>query len=128
MAPELAKADILVGNDEEFAMLCCGSKNEGLSLAHDLAGKGQLVLYKMGEKGCRSFYQGNEMKTGIFPVAVAKPFGAGDAFLGNFIIKLAQNADIEAAVFQGSAVSGICCCSTWVCVCNARYPATPAIC
>ena len=100
MAPELARADILVGNDDEFAVLCGGDKDKGLSVARKFAASGQLVLYKMGERGCRSFYQGRDMETGIFPVTLAKPFGAGDAFLGNVLARLGRDADIRAAVIQ----------------------------
>ena len=105
MAPELARADILVGNDDEFAVLCGGDKDKGLSVARKFAASGQLVLYKMGEQGCRSFYQGRDMETGIFPVTLAKPFGAGDAFLGNVLARLGRDADIRAAVIQGSAAA-----------------------
>ncbi len=105
MAPEVARADILVGNDDEFAVLCGGDKNRGLAAARAFADAGQLVFYKMGERGCRSFYQGRERETGIFPVDLAKPFGAGDAFLGNVLARLSRQADIRAAVLQGSAAA-----------------------
>ena len=105
MAPEVARADILVGNDDEFAVLCGGGKKDGLAAARRYAETGQLVLYKMGEKGCLSLYEGREIETGIFTVSLAKPFGAGDAFLGNVLARLGQNADIYAAVVQGSAAA-----------------------
>ena len=105
MAPEVAQADILVGNDDEFAVLCGGDKDKGLSVARDFAASGQLVLYKMGEEGCRTIYKDREIQTGIFPVTLAKPFGAGDAFLGNVLARLGRDADIRAAVTQGSAAA-----------------------
>ena len=105
MASELARVDVLVGNDDEFAVLCGGDKDKGLSVARKFAASGQLVLYKMGEQGCWSFYQGREMETGIFPVTLAKPFGAGDAFLGNVLARLSQDANIRASVIQGSAAA-----------------------
>ena len=105
MASEVVRADILVGNDDEFAVLCGADKDEGLAAAREFAASGQLVLYKMGEQGCRSFYQDCEIQTGIFPVALAKPFGAGDAFLGNVLTRLGQDGDIRAAVIQGSAAA-----------------------
>ena len=105
LTPELAQADIVVGNDDEFAVLCDGDKDKGLSVARDFATSGQLVLYKMGEEGCRTIYNDREIQTGIFPVTLAKPFGAGDAFLGNVLASLGRDADIRAAVIQGSAAA-----------------------
>ena len=105
MASEVVRADILVGNDDEFAVLCGADKDEGLAAAREFAASGQLVLHKMGEQGCRSFYQDCEIHAGIFPVVLAKPFGAGDAFLGNFLARLGQDGDIRAAVIQGSAAA-----------------------
>ena len=105
MAPELARADILVGNDDEFSMLCGGDRDMGLSTARKYAALGKLVLYKMGEQGCRALYLGGDLETGIFPVTLMKPFGAGDAFLGNVLARLGQDADIRASVIQGSAAA-----------------------
>ena len=45
------------------------------------------------------------IETGIYPVRLAKPFGAGDAFLGNFLIRLSLDGDVHAAVLQGSAAA-----------------------
>ena len=105
LTPELAKADIVVGNDDEFAVLCDGDRDKGFSIARDFAASGQLVLYKMGEEGCRTIYKNCEIQTGIFPVTLAKPFGAGDAFLGNVLARLGRDSDIRSAVIQGSAAA-----------------------
>ena len=105
MESELAQADILVGNDDEFAVLCGGDKDKGLDLARAYAEIGQLVLYKRGELGCLTLYRSHELQTGIFPVKITKPFGAGDAFLGNFLIRLSLDGDVHAAVLQGSAAA-----------------------
>ena len=105
MTSELALADILVGNDDEFAVLCNGDKDGGLLVARAFAASGQLVLYKMGEQGCRTIYGEREIQTGIFSVTLAKPFGAGDAFLGNVLARLSHDADIRGAVIQGSAAA-----------------------
>ncbi len=105
IAPELAKADIVVGNDDEFAVLSGGDKNEGLASATAYAETGKLVLYKRGELGCISLYKNYVIETGIFPVFLTKPFGAGDAFLGNFLIRLSLDGDVHSAVLQGSAAA-----------------------
>ena len=103
--PELAQADILVGNDDEFAVLCDGDEAKGFAVARGYAESGQLVLYKKGELGCISLYQEHMIETGIFPVTMAKPFGAGDAFLGNFLIRLSLDGDVHSAVLRGSAAA-----------------------
>ena len=105
MAPQLEQADILVGNDDEFALLGGGDKEKGFAVARAFAEAGQLVLYKRGELGCISLYQDQVIETGIFPVTPSKPFGAGDAFLGNFLVSLSLDRDIKAAVLQGSAAA-----------------------
>ena len=46
MAPELTQADILVGNDDEFAVLCGGDKDEGLSAARTFTRKANLFFTK----------------------------------------------------------------------------------
>ena len=105
MAPELALGDILVGNDDEFSMLCGGDEEKGFAAARAYAKTGQLVLYKRGELGCITLYQEHMFETGIYPVKLAKPFGAGDAFLGNFLIRLSIDGDVHAALLQGSAAA-----------------------
>ena len=103
--PELAQADILVGNNDEFTVMCGGDEAKGLAAARAYAETGQLVLYKRGELGCISLYQEHVIETGIFPVTLAKPFGAGDAFLGNFLIRLSLDGDVHSAVLRGSAAA-----------------------
>ena len=44
-------------------------------------------------------------KTGIFRVDAIKPFGAGDAFLGNFVAALLGGRDLEVAVTRASAAA-----------------------
>ena len=46
------------------------------------------------------------MDTGIFCLTLAKPFGAGDAFLGNFLVSLKSiDGDVHEAVQRGSAAA-----------------------
>ena len=46
MKSQLAQADILVGNDDEFAVICGGDKEKGFAAARAYAETGQIVLYK----------------------------------------------------------------------------------
>ena len=105
MEPELAQADILVGNDHEFAVMCGGDKEKGFTRARAHAETGQLVLYKRGDLGCISLCEEHVIETGIFPVTLAKPFGAGDAFLGNFLIRLSLDGNVYSAALRGSAAA-----------------------
>ena len=61
----------------------------------------------MGEKGAVTFAVGAEIRTGIYPVDVLKPTGAGDAFMGSFIASLATGRAVEEAVLRGSAAAAI---------------------
>jgi sugar/nucleoside kinase (ribokinase family) len=50
----VAQADILIGNDEEFAVLA--GEEDGLSYARSCAEeRGSIIVYKRGEKGLMAF-------------------------------------------------------------------------
>ena len=98
--------DIIVANDEEFAVLA-GSQS-GLELAGQLARQpGRVVVYKMGNKGCITFANGNRYNTAIFAVTALKPTGAGDGFMGGFISGLVAGAPLPDAVRRGAATAAI---------------------
>jgi 5-dehydro-2-deoxygluconokinase len=98
--------DIVVGNDEEFAVLA-GDK-DGFAHAEDLAKhQHRLVVYKMGAAGCITFAHDGRFDTPIFPVTALKPTGAGDAFMGGFISGLVQAATLPEAVRRGAATAAI---------------------
>ena len=46
-------------------------------------------------------------KYGIFNVSMAKPFGAGDAFMGAFMAALHSGVSLNDAVIRGSAAAAI---------------------
>lgn len=98
-------SDIVVGNDDEFAVLA-GSRN-GEQLAADMASRAQAVVYKMGARGARIFAAGSIIDTPVFPVAALKPTGAGDAFLAGFLTGLALGQDYAAAARRGAAAAAI---------------------
>lgn len=104
-----ALCDIVVGNDEEFAVLA-GSEN-GETFAEALAhGTRRIVVYKMGERGCMTFTDGERFVTPIFPVKTLKPTGAGDGFMGGFISGLVAGSGIRDAVRRGAATAAIVVC------------------
>lgn len=102
-----ALCDIVVGNDDEFGFMA-GGKDKGLAKARDLAQtSASIVVYKMGEKGAITFADGQEIRTGIFPVEALKPTGAGDSFMGGFISALVQGHNLKDSILRGSASAAI---------------------
>lgn len=102
-----AQSDIIVGNDEEFGFMA-GALELGLQKAEDLASAtAGLVVYKMGHKGAVTFFEGEEIHTGIYPVQAVKPNGAGDSFMAGLLSGLAAGQSVRDAVLRGSACAAI---------------------
>jgi 5-dehydro-2-deoxygluconokinase len=98
--------DIIVGNDEEFAVLA--GHADGLGLARALAQKpDRLVVYKQGPKGCITLTASAEFFTPVFSVKALKPTGAGDGFMGGLISGLTRHETIADAVKRGAATAAI---------------------
>jgi len=99
------RSDAIVGNDEEFAVLA-GLEATPLETASAYARNGcRFVILKKGEAGSVTFTSDASFNTDIFAVDVKKPFGAGDAFLGNLVAALRSGAALEAAVRRASAAA-----------------------
>ncbi|SMR71108.1 5-dehydro-2-deoxygluconokinase [Aliiroseovarius halocynthiae] len=99
-------SDLIVGNDEEFGFMA-GGIEKGLDKARELAAQGRMVIYKMGHEGAITLTDGQEIRTGIYPVTAVKPNGAGDSFLSGFLASVAQGHSITDAVRRGSACASI---------------------
>ena len=69
-----------------------------------MAVKGQIILYKQGQEGCRLLLGDNVQQFGIFPVELAKPFGSGDAFWEH-CLRGWDGLSLEAAIREGSAAA-----------------------
>ena len=101
------ESDLIVGNDEEFGFMA-GGIEKGLTKARDLAQKpGRIVIYKMGQDGAITFVDGQEIRTGIYPVTAVKPNGAGDSFMAGLLASIADGHDLKTAVLRGSACASI---------------------
>ena len=99
--------DIIVGNDVEFDIFA-GESGKGLGKARELAAIGaKTVVYKMGELGAVTIAEGAEFRTGIYETEPLKPVGAGDGFMGGFIVSLAQGRELRECVIRGSACAAI---------------------
>ncbi len=98
--------DIIIGNDDEFAVL--GGTSNSLQHAEAMARvPGRIVVLKMGEKGCVTFAHNVRFDTPIFSVKALKPTGAGDGFMGGFLAALVAGAAVPDAVRRGSATAAI---------------------
>lgn len=98
-----AMAVVLVGNEEEFSIL-----------AHDIPSQirqcrehRQIMVLKRGSGGS-SLYAGEVcLDCGIYPATPLKPYGAGDAFLGNLLVRYMIDGDWQQAVEAGSAAASL---------------------
>lgn len=102
-----AMSDVIVGNDEEFGFMA-GDIDKGLEKARELANSSAtIVVYKLGPKGAVTFADGEEIRTGIFPVEAVKPTGAGDSFMAGFLASLGAGLPMKDAILRGSACASI---------------------
>ncbi|MDJ0937969.1 MAG: 5-dehydro-2-deoxygluconokinase [Kiloniellales bacterium] len=97
-------SDLVVGNAEEFAVFA----GDGAAAARRLTEGGRrIVVLKAGAKGAVALGPGWRIDSGIFPVEARKPYGAGDAFLGNLANALLQGRDLAEALRRGAAAAAI---------------------
>ena len=61
----------------------------------------------MGEKGAITFANGEEIRTGIYPVEALKPTGAGDSFMAGLVTSLADGHDLKTSLLRGSACASV---------------------
>ena len=99
-------SDMIVGNDEEFGFMA-GGVEKGMEKAKALSTTVEVVIYKMGEHGAVTFHQGEEIKTGIYPVEALKPTGAGDSFMAGLVTSVADGHDLKNSILRGSACASV---------------------
>jgi 5-dehydro-2-deoxygluconokinase len=100
-------SDMVIGNDDEFAVVANGSHEDGRNLAADMGQGDTTIVYKMGEKGSVVFAKDGSFETGIFRVEAIKPMGAGDAFMASLMAGLAAEKPMREAVLQGAAAAAM---------------------
>lgn len=99
------RADAVIGNDEEFAIIA-GPHGEAFATAAGYAARGAaFAIVKRGGMGSTTITRDGVIEKGVFAVEVMKPFGAGDAFLGNLAAMLLGGAALEQAVERASAAA-----------------------
>lgn len=102
-----AACDMIVGNDEEFGFMA-GSIDKGLAKARELSETtASIVIYKMGPEGAITFADGQELRTGIYPVDALKPTGAGDSFMAGLMTSIAAGHDLKTSILRGSACASV---------------------
>ncbi len=108
------KADILIGNDEEFSVLnkimYPETVNDGKAAVKPWIERGcSLAIYKQGGgKGALAIEKdGTEHEGRLYKTALKKPFGAGDAFLGTTLHYLMKDGDVANAIDKGAAAASI---------------------
>lgn len=100
-AEAAAAAQVLVGNDEEFAVL----DDDIERLAATCRARGQVMVQKRGAAGSSVFVDDGRLDSGIYPLPALKPYGSGDAFLGNLIVHLDADGDWQRAIAAASAAA-----------------------
>ena len=95
--------DVIVGNEEEFAIL-----NDDVDNLDKYYQEGNTVIVlKRGGAGSSVFNDDTRLDSGVYPVTPLKPYGAGDAFLGNLVASFHQLNDWQKAISIGSAAAAI---------------------
>lgn len=95
--------DVIVGNEEEFGVLTDNLEDYIVKSTST----GRIIMLKRGSAGSSLFIDNRRLDSGIYAVDALKPYGSGDAFLGNLIVALAEEQDWQKAVETGSAAAAI---------------------
>ena len=101
-----ALSDLIVGNQEEFAVFAADGDGEAAAAALTEEA-GRSVILKRGVQGASMLTPSGRIDSGVFPVTALKPYGAGDAFMGGLVAALLKGAAAEDAIRQGSAAAAI---------------------
>jgi 5-dehydro-2-deoxygluconokinase len=100
-----ARCNAVIGNEEEFAVLSeisGGGFEAALRLVETTC---ELVIYKKGAAGSITISRDGRFQSGVIAVDAKKPFGAGDAFLGNLLVALHGGASLSVSVERASAAA-----------------------
>jgi len=94
---------VLIGNVEEFAVLC-----DDLEIQIEQCRQcEQIMILKRGAAGATLYAGESQLTSGIYPLDPLKPYGSGDAFLGNLIVFYMNSGDWLKAVDAASAAAAL---------------------
>ncbi len=101
------QSDAVVGNEDEFGLIA-GRRDDALRAAEDCVKRGgTFAILKKGVKGSVTITHDVMFDTGVVPVTMKKPFGAGDAFMGGIGAALLAGLPLETAVRRGSVAAAL---------------------
>lgn len=101
----LKYVDVFLPNEREACKIA-GTENLSLALKR-LADLVPLVAVKMGAKGARAHYQGEEYFVPGMPVEVVDAVGAGDSFDAGFLFQYLHDADIATCLEYGNLAGAL---------------------
>jgi 5-dehydro-2-deoxygluconokinase len=104
-ADAASRCDAVVGTDEEFALIAGDAAHAFAAATGFVRRGGRFAVFKKGSAGSVTITADRTFETGTFTVDVKKPFGAGDAFLGNLVGALLRGQLLEPAVRRASAAA-----------------------
>jgi ribokinase len=110
--PTLAgKAEILVANETEFALLCGGRAGPLETLMRDwAAAQRQTLIVTLGAAGARAVTKAGEaIAVPAHPVVPVDTVGAGDTFCGYLAAGLDAGMPIEAAMRRAAVAASLAC-------------------
>ncbi|CAN1340623.1 Probable fructokinase-5 [Linum perenne] len=119
------EADFIKVSDDEVEFLTKGSADKEevvMSLWHD---KLKLLVVTDGPKGCRYFTKNFKGSVGGYSVKAVDTTGAGDAFVGSFLVSVAKDPSIfenEEKLKEALAFSNAC-----GAICTTQKGAIPAL-
>ena len=95
--------DVIVGNEEEFSIL----DKDLDALIENYRQENKVIILKRGSGGSSLFAGETRLDSGIYPLTPLKPYGAGDAFLGNLLVNYHAQQNWQEAIKMGSAAAAI---------------------
>jgi len=110
--PALAgKAEILVANETEFALLCGGRTGPLETLMRDwVAAQRQTLIVTLGSEGARAVTKAGEaIAVPAYPVVPVDTVGAGDTFCGYLAAGLDAGMPLEAAMRRAAVAASLAC-------------------
>ncbi len=97
------KVQILAGNEDEFAIM---TDNIAMQI-EQCCSRNQIMILKRGSNGSSCYIDSKQLNAGVYTTKALKPYGAGDAFIGNVLVSRMNGADWPEAICTGSAAAAL---------------------